>query len=92
MGEGQGDFSSVNRQTSIQGECDKTGTKTQFSCPYEKQQNGFCERNIGIWKLCKSTMNEHAGMTNAVSLWAFVARQAAIVLNMFHENKQMVVI
>ena len=49
----QGDSHSTNVGIVIGGECKKTGTRPQFSTPHEKQQNGFTERNIQIWKLQK---------------------------------------
>ena len=79
----RGDSHATNVGTVIGGECKKTGTRPQFSTPHEKQQNGFTERNIQTWKLCKKTITNHAGMDAVPSFWPWAAKHAAYVLNIF---------
>ena len=77
----QSDYSTVNSQSRLREEL--VGTKPQFSTPHEKQQNGFCERNIQTWKGVRRAITEHAGMSSVTNLWPYGAQHAAHIMNVF---------
>ena len=83
----QGDSSSSNKSSEVKDECDRTGTECYWSAPYEKQQNGFCERNIRTWKHVRAAITEHAGMAKVKSFWTYASKQAAYILNVFPRKR-----
>ena len=55
--------------------------------PGDLQQNGFCERHIGIWKQVGFLIDPHAGGLPP-SFWEYKELQAALILNLFPNYKQ----
>jgi hypothetical protein len=65
----KGDSSRENTGNLTADECKKTGTIQNWSNPYDKEQSGFHERHIGIWKAVKRAIVNFSGVPDG--LWDY---------------------
>jgi hypothetical protein len=68
----KGDSSRENTGTLTESECKSTGTERNWSNPYDKQQSGFHERHIGLWKGVIRAIIKYAMLPNGLYDYAWL--------------------
>jgi hypothetical protein len=76
----RGDQSPENMAAPLREECERTGTRLEFSLVYRQFQNGFCEANHRIHKVVSNTIDAQAGRA-PVQFWDYREVYSADILN-----------